>query len=133
MKLFRSALAIAAVSLAALTLYFSNVAPTPAGLADATPAATSPNQSDLTQGRTLVLNVATLVTKVADAKKRVADLWAPRDAAEAAKHPRTTGDRDLVDTAPNGVHASVPQDRSTFSANKQALTGVSSAVDIVEG
>jgi hypothetical protein len=133
MKLLRSALAIAAVSLAALTLYFANVAPTPAGLADATSAASSPNPSDLTQGRTLVLNVATLVTKVADAKKRVADLWAPRDVAEALKNPRTAGDGDLVDTTPNGVHASVRQDRATSSANKQALTGVSSAVDIVEG
>jgi hypothetical protein len=84
MKLLRSALAIAAVSLAALTLYFANVAPTPAGLADATPAATSQNPSDLTQGRTLVLNVATLVTKVADAKKRVTDLWGPKVAGEAA-------------------------------------------------
>lgn len=133
MKLFRSALAIAAVSLAALTLYFVNAAPTRTGLADATPAATASSPSELAPGRTLVLDVANLVTKVADAKKRVADLWAPRDAAEAAKHLRTAGDGDLVDTAPNGAHTTVRQDKATSSANKQALTDVTSPLGMVEG
>jgi hypothetical protein len=132
MKLFRSALAIATVSLAVLTLYFANLTPAPAGLADSTPSAMAPKSSKLTPGRTLVLDVATLVTKVADAKKRVAALWASRGAVEAAKHLRTNGDGDFLYMAPKGVHSSLGQDKATASENKQALTDVSSPVGILE-
>lgn len=133
MKLSRSILAIAAVSLAALTLYFVNAAPIPETLADSTPAATAPNPSDLAQGRTLVLNAATLVTEMAGAKKRIADLWGPRAADEAANNPRTAGAGDLVDATPSDDHASVRQDRSTPTANRYAASNVSAPLEVVEG
>jgi hypothetical protein len=131
MKLSRSILAIAAVSLAALTLYFVNAAPIPVTLADSTPTVTVPNPSDLAQGRTLVLNAATLVTETAGAKKRIADLWGPRDADEVANNPRTAG--DLVDAMPSDDQVSVRQDRSTPTANKYAAFNVSAPLDVVEG
>lgn len=132
-KLFRSALAIAAVSLAALTLYFVNAAPIPVTQADSTPTVTAPNPSDLAQGCTLVLNAATLVTEMASAKKRIADLWGPQDADEVANNPRTAGDGDLIDATPSDDHVSVRQGRSTPNANKYAASNVSAPLDVVEG
>jgi hypothetical protein len=133
MKLSRSTLAIAAVSLAALTLYFVNAAPIPVTPADSTPTDTAPNPSDLAQGRTLVLNAATLVTEMASAKKRIADLWGPRDADEAANNPRTAGDGDLVDATPSDDQVSVRKDRSKPTTNKQAASNMSAPLDVVEG
>jgi hypothetical protein len=133
MKLFRSTLTIAAAALTALTLYFAYAAPTTAGLAEVASTSTVSSSRDLAPARALVRNTITLVAKVVDARKRIVDLGAPREAAEGGIKPRTTGDRPPVDEALSSVNEPVRQHIPPPSVSKQAAVNLSRPLNNVAG